>query len=609
MSSIDRKPHCLKREKTLAIPRHFIFFDTETKQERLPNGSTKQTLKLGWACYYRKSYGRNLEQFEWCFFNTALDFWKFVYEHCEHKRKLWVLARNITFDFTIVEGWKYLRPVGYKLKFFYSDGTTTIISVKGRFGSIVFLDVMNWFVESLAKTGERIGIPKLKIDFANCTDDYLAVYGKRDVEIEVENFRRFIKFLEGNSVSRLCYTRGSTAMAAYLFRHYKHKIYIHNNKEAIDLEREAYRGGRCECFYIGDLKDDNYNIVDVNSLYPFVMQSNHYPVKYYKQAHKIKIRALSDELENRACIARVLIDTDEPVYAVRRERTIFPIGRFWVTLATSELKYAIAHNHIVKIQDVVIYEQADIFKSYVDRFYKLRQEFKSAGVAEYEELCKKLLNSLYGKFGQKAEIWEKVGECPQEADRVELCFDRATGKRGQLRYLLGEVWEFKGFEESFNSFPAIAAHVTADARMYLWQLMQQAGEGNYYYCDTDSLIINEAGLCKLQNQIDSVRLGGLKIVETMDSLKIRGLKDYTTNTKTVIKGIRKNAVEVGAGVYEQEQWPSFKGLLRSPNTEGYVVKKVTKRLNRKYHKGTVDSNGLVCPLLLGEHDDYQPLFA
>ncbi|GAG78649.1 unnamed protein product, partial [marine sediment metagenome] len=74
---------------------------------------------------------------------------------------------------TVVEGWKYLRQVGFKLKFFHNAGTCSIISVKGRFGSIVFLDIMNWFVESLAKTGQRIGMPKLKIDFETCTDEYL----------------------------------------------------------------------------------------------------------------------------------------------------------------------------------------------------------------------------------------------------------------------------------------------------------------------------------------------------------------------------------------------------------------------------------------------------
>ncbi|GAI41675.1 unnamed protein product, partial [marine sediment metagenome] len=252
--------------------------------------------------------------------------------------------------------------------------------------------------------------------------------------------------------------------------------------------------------------------------------------------------------------AKVLIDTDEPAYAVRRERTIFPVGRFWVTLTTPELKYAFEHNHIVKVEQAVFYEQADIFRSYVDRFYKLRQEFRSAGVAEYEELCKKFLNSLYGKFGQKADVWKKIGDCPNEPDRVEICFIKGICRVRQIRYLLGEIFELEGYEECFNSFPAIAAEVSAYARMYLYELMKQAGTENVFYCDTDSLVINEVGLCNLKNLMDENRLGALKLVETSSELLIRGLKDYSTSSKVVIKGISKNATKLSDGVYEQEQW-------------------------------------------------------
>ncbi|GAH54119.1 unnamed protein product [marine sediment metagenome] len=120
---------------------------------------------------------------------------------------------------------------------------------------------MNWFVESLEKTGKRIGIPKMKIDFATCTKPELSIYCKNDVLIELENFKLFIRFLEGNKVARLCYTRGSTAMAAFLLSHYTTKIYIHNNKQAIDLERDAYKGGRVECFCLGKFHNENYYIL------------------------------------------------------------------------------------------------------------------------------------------------------------------------------------------------------------------------------------------------------------------------------------------------------------------------------------------------------------
>lgn len=597
MSSIARPAHRLKREKTLAIPRHFLFFDTETEQVSLPDGSIRQDFKLGWSVYYRRAYGRHTETYEWYEFKTIADFWKFVYEKVCPKQRLWIIARNIVFDFTVVKGWKHLKDEGYKIKFFHNNGTCCIVTVRKGNKSIAFLDSMNWFRESLAKTGERIGIPKMEIDFSTCTQEYLSKYCRNDVLIELENFKLFIKFLTGNSIARLCYTIPSTAMAAYLFRHYQNNIWIHNNAEAINLERDSYKGGRCECFYIGDLSNEPYYTLDVNSLYPSVMQNNEYPVKYKELKHKISKKALRDILQDYSVVAKVHLVTDEAAYAVRRDRTIFPIGEFEVTLCTPEIKYALSKGHIRRIIECVVYEQSDIFTTYVQTMYQLRQDFKSAKVDEYQELCKLLLNTLYGKFGQKAENWEKIGDCPNEPDREEILFTDSVPRIRRLRYLLGQLFELKSYGEAYNSFPAISAHVTSYARMYLYHLMQVCGEGNFVYCDTDSLIVNGQGLDNLSEYMDENELGKLKHEETIHNLVIRGLKDYSTDSKTVVKGVRKTALQISDGVYKQESWPTFKGTLKTTDANEYTVTHIIKHLSRQYTKGHVTDSGKVIPYL------------
>ena len=598
MSSIDRKPHALKREKSMAIPRHFIFFDTETTPVELPDGDIRQDFKLGWACYWRRSYGRHAERIEWFYFDSIGMFWDFVFTRSEPKQRLWIIARNIVFDFTVCKGWQHLTTEGYKLKFFHNNGVSVIVTVRKGPRSIVFLDSMNWFPESLAKTGERIGIPKIKIDFKTCTWDKLSDYCKNDVLIELENIRLFIRFLQGNNISRMCYTRASTAMAAYLLRHYHTPIYIHNNGEAINLERASYKGGRCECFYIGELNHETYYVLDVNSLYPFCMANNLYPTKYKKIYHKMGIKRCKDRLQNCSMVAKVQIGTDEPVYAIKTARTIFPIGTFDAVLCTPELKYAMQHGHIKRVYDAVIYEQADIFSSYVTTMYTLRRDFISADVYAYEQMVKYLMNSLYGKFGQKAENWEKIGDAPNEPDREELIFYTNPRKVMRLRYLLGALYELKSHSEAYNSFPAISSHVTAYGRMFLWYLMKLAGHGNYFYCDTDSLIVNKQGLRSLAGAIDDVKLGYLKLEDTLTHLNIWGLKDYETNKKIVIKGIRKNAIQISKNVFTQESWPTFRGLLKSKDINQYMVKHVTKHLTREYTKGDVLDTGIVKPFVL-----------
>lgn len=605
MSSIDRKPHVLKSEKSLAIPRHLLFVDTETSQHELADGSIQQSLRLGWACYYRRAYGRHVERTDWHYFDNAESFWAFVADRSVAKHRLWIIARNMVFDFTVLKGWRHLHAAGYKLKFFHNKGACTIISVRKSGSSLVLLDSMNWFVESLAKTGDRIGLPKKQIDFATCSESELSDYCRNDVMIELENFKMFIRFLEERHVARLCYTRGSTAMSAYLLSHYAEKIYIHNNAQAIRLERDAYFGGRVECFFLGSLNSEKYHVVDVNSLYPTVMRDNTYPVKYCKISHKVTVKKLGSALKRYAVVARVLIETAEPIYPVRRGRLVFPVGLFWTSLCTPELQHALKHGHIREIATMVTYKKANIFKSYVDKFYSLRLEFRSQGEAEYEELCKKMLNSLYGKFGQKGENWEKIGDCPGEIDREELVFNMSGRRVTKMRYLMGEIFMMIGTDESFDSFPAIAAHVTAYGRMFLYNLMMIVGRDHYFYCDTDSLIIDDTGLARLEKLISQAGLGGLKVEESCDRVIIRGLKDYRTASKVVTKGIRKNAVEIADGVYQQELWPGFRGLLRSGHSDVYAVKTVTKHLTREYKKGTVNPDGWISPLLF---DDSPTLF-
>jgi len=209
-----------------------------------------------------------------------------------------------------------------------------------------------------------------------------------------------------------------------------------------------------------------------------------------------------------------------------------------------------------------------------------------------------LLNSLYGKAGQKAQEWEEVGRDNTNTIEYDRYFDANTHKWIPTRKFGGVSEEMTGEGESTNSFPAIAAHVTAQARQYLWSLIIRAGRENVFYCDTDSLFVNSDGYDNLKDLINTYQLGALKLEWESDDVVLNGLKDYTVDDNRKAKGIRKDAIEIRPGVFKQVQFRNLAGMLRDNDYSRQLIKTVEKTLQRDYQKGIVDSEGTVHPLQL-----------
>ena len=224
--------------------------------------------------------------------------------------------------------------------------------------------------------------------------------------------------------------------------------------------------------------------------------------------------------------------------------------------------------------------------------------FKEAENRPYEMMAKLLLNSLYGKFGQQIEIYDKVGFDESKPDSAWSEWDIVCQTMRKYRCLAGTIEEVVGKEEGYNSFPAIAAHVTAYARMYLWSLIEQAGFDNVFYVDTDSLIVNTDGFKALSEYIDAERLGALKLESKSRNLEVRNVKDYTFSTRSKTKGISLHDNKIKDGLYGQWQFIKLPGVMRNPTVTGCTQRYIEKHISKDYHKGIVLPDGQVKPYTL-----------
>lgn len=591
--------HRLKPNINNEFPSHFIFYDTETLQHSIGKNEIEHNLRLGVALYWERRSERENDTMVWKDFTSPGEFWDFALQYARDKTRLVIISHNLGFDMGIVKGFAELDRRGFETLKIIMDSRRNIWKFRKGNATLLFLDNMNYFNLSLATLGDSIGYPKMRMPDIKASDDEWQPYCRRDVEVLYEAWRQWYTFLSTNNLGNFGVTIASQAFNAFKHRFMTYPIVVHTSSKAIRLERDSYRGGRNECFRIREMPDAKYTMVDVNSMYPYVMMKNDYPCNIRYTGRSLHLDMLSKYLDEYCVIAEAIVKTPEPCFGVKKNnKLLFPIGCFKASLTTNELKYGLDRGYLKQIFNFACYDKAPIFNNYVDFFYTTRKKFMREGNISYNFLCKLFLNSLYGKFGQKVEEWKYVGDDPSRLYDYWTEWDVAKQMVFTYRCINHRVEELKGFREGFNSFVAIAAEVTANARMELWRLINLSGRHNVLYCDTDSLIVTEEGLHNLYDLIHPDNLGMLKKEKSDNSLVIYNLKDYEFGGERKIKGIRKNAVKLTETSYQQFQSVGLRAGLHRKDLNRVIWKEVVKELSRKYGKGIITADGSVKPLIL-----------
>ena len=592
-----RAAHVIKRATGKRLPQRFIFFDTETETV---NDQGRQRLKLVVACSWFINNKTGVEKVIWFHSKQSKRFYSFITDQLKSHISTRIMSANIWFDFRNARLYNHMKNDQWQCVSDFSKGHTLIFTFKWGNYRIEFVNIQNYFNVPVKVIGESVGLPKLDVDFKAATEKELYTYCRRDVEIIFKAFRDLYLFIRDNKFGSIPYTLPGVSFSCFTHSFMKRQITVHAEKTVLELERQAYFGGRCECFFIGRPRKGKYYKVDINSMYPFIMRENQFPIKFIKKGKNIDPASILKIAPLYCFMAKCEIETTEPIYAYRNnDKLIFPTGRFVTALTTPSLLYGIKHGHVKKVLRVACYRKANIFKRFVDYFYNKRMEFRLSGNPAFAYLCKLILNSLYGKFGQRSSRLVYTGRNETAADIRRLIIDAQTHKISTHQVFFGrETITDQGEDEAINSMPAISAHVTDHARLYLWSLIKIAGLPNCFYCDTDSIIVNKKGLKNLTAFLNPDQLGMLKIESEARRVHLRGAKNYTFGGDVRIKGIPRKAIHNKDGSFTYPVFPGMITELRQGLKEDYRIETQTKRLSGIYDKGIVTGSGRVIPIHL-----------
>ena len=596
-----RKPHKLKENKSAQFPRNWIFVDTESTIEVKGSSVEIHRFRLGAAIYWRcDRLGHTLKTVE-CRFYKSSKFWQFVDDVSERDRRVVIVGFNIGFDIRLLDGFRIPVKRGYILKSFYMDQRTTLITYKGKKRTIQVIDAANFFHGRLEDWAKLVGLNKIDVDFYSCSDSELMDHCVRDVEILMRLWQQWIRFLHTHDFGCFGRTLPSQSFNAFRHRFYDGSIYIHDNVDATNLERSAYYGGRCSVFRAGIGENPPYWHVDVNSLYPHIMRTTQVPVRFIGIHDNIELSWLTEQMNNFHVIGSVYVNCDIPCIPYRQYNSlIFPVGQFNTIISYSELEYAISTFMIEQVHTASLYDCALVFRDYVEYLYDLRMHFKQQGNRLYERMCKLMMNSLYGKFGQRGMRWELVDYNPNLSDDIEEMICDDTGKFIRQVVICGHVFEYVDEGESYNSFPAIAAEITSAARMYLWNLISIAGQDHVWYCDTDSLIVDQQGYENLKEYLNDTELGKLKLVQQINHLHIHAPKQYEADGIVKCKGVPSNAEILANNKYQYLQFEGIRGALTNRRLDHVYARRVNKNISEIFYPTANQLSSSISPPVISE---------
>ena len=307
-------------------------------------------------------------------------------------------------------------------------------------------------------------------------------------------------------------------------------------KEEYNFCKRGFFGGRTEVFKLHSKWDTAQVIngtygkyVDINSLYPTVQYFDELPsgIPRWDSAYLSESDDIKAYLNNHFGYVEVDVtcpkDLIIPVLAEKKDqKLIFDLApKVKQVYSSIELLKAIEVGYkVTRVYRALYFDRdADMFKSYVSNFLKLKVESSGykgndidAYIQAYKDHCnvvldkynikpnkgmkllaKIRLNSLWGKFGQRDDMRSNEYLCPDKWFRLlnrhikgEVVIHNET--------LIDENCLYAQYTEknSDNSSllttnVAVAGFVTAQARLRLYKELHKLGD-RVLYCDTDSII-------------------------------------------------------------------------------------------------------------------------
>jgi hypothetical protein len=372
----------------------------------------------------------------------------------------------------------------------------------------------------------------------------------------------------------------------------QHKVLVHDDKDALDAERAAMHTGRAEAWRHGKVHNEMWTEVDLRNAYVTIAATHDLPRKIHMHHGAMPLNSYGKLKATFAVLCRVVVDTSVPCVPVRLGgRHVWPTGKFETWLWDCEVDVAIKEADSVRIVEAYSYVRAPILQEWGNWVLSIisgdRRDVPSI-VRTHVKHCGR---ALIGRIALRVPSWEYFGDNPEQLTTITHVTYPDTGKSHRMLHVGGDTLIEMGREESDNSMPMITGYIMSACRVQLWQAMNVAGLDNLAHVDTDSVLVNVAGLRNMRAAYGDRFAAIWSIKGTYTSLEIFGPRAYYRDKQRVAAGIPLKATEVSPGEFSGERWSAVASDLERGATGSVSVAPATWVLRRSDPRRTDAGEG------------------
>lgn len=525
-------------------------------------------------------------------FYDRKDMWNYILEQGRKARRnghtIYAYAHNIKYDFFNIfqmdknlviisefpfiatyyvkvkkeikeEKWKKYRAYLDMSKKRYSyqirDG---VVYIDLKEEAVRFIDSLSIFRMSLKRVGEMIGIEKLELPKKLKKEEIqeLLPYVIRDTEILIKGIKMLKEKLkeDGIKIKRVV-TMNQIAISYLIKMMMELETPIFDGKKGKLIQgkarrkvRKAYRGGRDEAWKLGITK--GASSIDCNSLYPYSASIMRFPdlnteVFWNKPDKKDWAKLLGKTgvcramMHNKGCeIGLLPVRLPHISYYPRGGK--YMIG----TWTNGEIIKALKEGYeIINIQFIITYGEIDNpFRSIMPKLYELRGNESIGGFNK--EFYKSIMNGGIGKFAQVRIGQEIVFDSIEKAEEYKRNNYRCLGGIRDDSRIMKFKKDIKEFKYKPYYCPLIPALVTAQARMYMYDIYKKIETEKLVHTSTDNCVFKGKIKDLKEIEIDEKKFGAFKIQFENKEFECWGRKLKRTDEEIKISGASKNDLRV-----------------------------------------------------------------